>query len=208
MPKKLEEVLLPHEVDDKGKKLETPGEVDVEAIRAWALGLINAEEEAKDEATAAATAKDASEQELETLRRKNETDEQRRQREEKQRAEELETLRKRDTERAKVDVITDLFADKGITAAQARRLAKRVGGEDEKAWKDDARELVEDGFKVGGATTKATETGGEDDDPPADDLSTTPRVQRNGVVVPPRDRGKAKSVAEELDAAGVGGTSW
>ncbi len=206
MPRKLEEVLLPHEVDDKGKKLTEPKEVDVEAIRAWALDLLNAEEEAREEVTAAAQAKDTAEQELETLRRKNETDEQRRVREEKQREDELTALRNRDTDRAKREAIEAAFEEQGITTAQARKLASRVKGEREGDWVQDARELVDDGFKIGAVTKVEGEPGEEE--PPGDTLSTTPRATRNGRVVPPRDPGKAKSVAEELNAAGIGVTTW
>ena len=202
MAKKLEEVLLPHEVDKDGKKLETPGEVDVEAIRAWALGLVNAEEELRetvaDKDTELATAKDA----LTELQRQNENDEQRRAREQKERDAEFEQLRKRDQERSKVEAISAKFADKGITAEQAKRLAKRVGGDDEKAWLSDAEELVSDGFKVGTAPAKTGE--GETEETP----STLPRVVRTDGTPPIITTNKPKSIAEELDAAGVGKGGW
>lgn len=206
MAKKLEEVLLPHEVDKDGKKLETPGEVDVEAIRAWAHGLVVAQEAAEDEKDQLVAAKQQSDDALTELQRKNETDEQRRAREQEQRDQELAELRKTNQERAKVDAIAAAFEKEGITSAQARKLATRVKGDKETDWVQDARELVGDGFVVG--EKKAADDGAGGGDGGNDDLSSQPRVTRNGRVVPPKETGKAKSVAEELDAAGIGNSGW
>ncbi len=191
MPKfTLEEFLLPWEHDGSGKKLEQ--------LRKYVYGLLTDKESLQEQVQTVTVERDNAGQQLEELQRKNETDEQRRQREAKQREDELEALRKRTAERDKVDAIAAAFEKDGITTAQARRLAKRVSGEKESDWVADAKELVEDGFKIG--TGKPAGDGGDGGD--TDDLTATPRATRNGQVVPPKDKGKDKrSVKEELDAA-------
>lgn len=205
MPKfKLEEFLLPWERDDDGKKLDEPKEIDVEKLRKWVYGLLSDKETAVEERATAVTEKENAENNLKELQQKNETDDQRRQREQTERDRELEQLKADGIQRRKLDAITEAFEKDGITAAQAKKLAKRVSG-DEKDWIADAKELVEDGFKVG-TTKTSTEAGGEGE--VEETLDSTPRVMRNGRVVPPKDASKPKSVAEELDAAGIGRTTW
>ena len=209
MPKfKLEEFLLPHEHDGEGKKLETPKELDIEALRKWVYGLLTDNEEAQEARDTAITEKENERKahELEELRRKNESDEQRREREQKERDAEFEKLRKEGTERRKLDVLTEAFEKEGITAAQAKKLAKRVQG-DEKDWVADAKELVADGFKVGTARAEKEEEREEE----SDDLRGRPRarVRRSDGGVPEIQNDKGpKTVGDELTAAGIIPSGW
>lgn len=208
MPKfKLEEFLLPHEHDGEGKKLETPKELDVEQLRKWAYALLTDKEEAQEARDTAITERENIKNDLEELQRKNETDEQRRAREQQERDKEFEKLQKREREREKVEAIESAFEKQGITPGQAKRLAKRVSGDDAKSWVDDAKELVEDGFKIG--TSKAEGEGNEANETPGDDLRGKPRRSdgRAPVTTDVNDA-KIRSVGEELDAAGIGRSGW
>jgi len=200
---KLEDFLLPHEHDGEGKKLDEPKELDVEQLRKWVYGVLTDKEEAQEARDAAVTEKATVETELTELRKKNETDEERRVREQADRDKEIADLRKAQTEREKIEAIEDHFKDKGITSARAKRLAKRIEGEDKKAWLESADELVEDGFRVSDKPAgegEAEETGG-------DDLRGIPKANRNGKVVVGKDESvKTKTVADEL--GDIGRTGW
>lgn len=201
---KLEDFLLPHE-HENGKKLDEPKELDVEQLRKYVYGVLTDKEEAQEARDAALADKDTAVAELTTLQQKNETDEERRTREQAARDQEIADLKKRDIERAKVDALAEHFADKGITAARAKRLASRVTGEDEKAWIASADELVEDGFRIADKPAADSET----EETVETDETLVPVVRRNGkIVTPPNPKGRAKSVADELDAAGLGFTGW
>ena len=207
MPKfTLEEFLLPHEIDKDGKKLETPNEIDVEKLRKYVFGLLEDKEKAQEARDTAATEKANVDLELKELRQKNENDDERRAREEKERADEIEKLKKEGLERRKLDALAEAFPD--ATAARIKKLAKRVSG-DEKDWVDDAKELVADGFKLSDKPAESTddgetvETGG--------DLSIKPVVRRSDgrpVETVDAKRKKNRSVADELDAAGIGRSDW
>lgn len=203
MPKfKLEEFLLPWEHDGKGKKLDEPNEIDVEQLRRYVYGLLTDKEEAQEARDTAVTEKENAENDLKELRQKNESDEERRAREAKERDAEIENLRKADAERRKIDALAEAFPE--ATAARIKRLAKRVTG-DEKDWVADAKELVEDGFKI---SDKPAEDPPADDDDSSDDLSSRPRPRRSDGTPPKTADQKPKSVAEELDAAGIGFGGW
>lgn len=201
----LEEFLLPHERDKDGKKFETPEEIDVEKLRKYVFGLLEDKEKAQEARDTAITEKGNVDLELKELRQKNESDEERRQREQKERDAELEALKKDGLERKKLDALAEAFPD--ATAARIKKLAKRVTG-DEKDWVDDAKELVEDGFKISdkpvesGDDGETVETGG--------DLSIKPVRRSDGRPVETADatKKKSRSVADELDAAGIGRSDW
>lgn len=201
---KLEEFLLPHEIGEDGKKLETPEEIDVEKLRKYVYGVLTDKEEAQEARDAAVTDKAAVQKDLDDLRTKNETDEERRVREQTQRDQEIADLRKKDQDRAKVEAIEDHFKDKGITSARAKKLAKLVTGDDEKAWTSQADELVEDGFRISDKAAEQVDETGDDDN----DLVPVVKATRNGRQVVPAGTGKPRSIAEELDAAGIGQQVW
>jgi len=204
---KFEDFLLPHEHKD-GKKLDEPEELDVEKLRKYVYSVLTDKEEAQEARDAALADKDTAEAELRELQKKNETDEERRAREQAERDKEIADLKKRDQERAKIEALSDHFKDQGITLERARRLAKRVDGEDEKAWLASADELVEDGFRISDrAETKAKEDEDVDDE---DDEPLVPVVKatRNGRQIAPATKGRPKSVSDELDAAGIGPSGW
>ena len=207
MPKfKLEEFLLPHEHDGEGKKLDEPKELDVEQLRKWVYGILTDKEEAQEARDTAITEKENAVNDLEELRRKNESDEERRAREAKEQEEKFAKLEKDATERRKLDVITEAFEKQGITAAQAKKLAKRVQG-DEKDWVADAQELVADGFKVGTATEKPEDETDETDDTLRG--KPRPKVRRSDGGVPEtQDDKPRKTVGDELTAAGILPSGW
>lgn len=203
MPKfKLEEFLLPHEIDKEGKKLETPNELNVEKLRKWAYGLLEDKEKAQEARDTAVTERENAKLELKELRQANENDEQRRTREQAERDAELAKLTKDATERKKLDALAEAFPD--ATAARIKKLAKRVTATEESEWVADAKELVEEGFKLNDKPQEqqiVEETG--------DDLGSRPRVVRsNGAPVVTTDASKPRSVADELDAAGIGRSGW
>lgn len=197
---KLEEFLLPWERDDEGKKLEEPVEIDQEKLRKWVYGLMEdkekAQERAKDLETEVATAKD----DLTKLQQEHESDDQRRQREQAEREKDNEKLRKEATSSKRLEIALDV---PGITAARAKVLARRLVGENDGEWQASAKEIVEDGFRLSEKKEGVVEETNEDD------LTSTPRpsVRRSDgtVVTPPSN--KKKSVAEELDAAGITGSN-
>lgn len=201
MPKfKLEEFLLPWEIDADGKKLEEPKEIDVEQLRKYVYGLLEDKEKAQEARDIAATEKAQVQDQLNTVLQEHENDEQRRAREEKEREQRYAALEKDAQERKKLDALAEAFPD--ATSARLKKLAKRVTG-DEKDWVADATELVEDGFKI---SDKPVEQQVTDDD--GDDLSVTPRARRNGQVVVPEVKKTKQSPADELAAAGIGGNHW
>ncbi len=202
---KLEEFLLPHEHDGDGKKLEEPKELDVEQLRKWVYGILTDKEEAQEARDAAVADKDAATTALTELQKKVETDEERRVREQAERDKEIADLRKKDQDRAKVEAIEAHFEDKGITPARAKRLAARVTGDDEKAWLSSADELVEDGFRI---TEKPAAGEEEEQVEEPDELVRVTKATRNGKQVTPSTSTKPRSVAEEIDAAGIASPGW
>ena len=208
----LEDFLLPWEADKDGKKLETPGEINVEQLRKYMLGLLTDKEAAQERAAEADTTATAAKKALEDLQKKNETDEQRRAREDKEREEHYEKLEKAAMERDKLDAIEKAFEDQGITPARAKRLAKRVRSEDPDEWVDEAKELVEDGFRISDAKPKeGEEVEEQQQDETLEDTFTSRPVsvrRSNGRPAEAVVKAKPKSVAEELDAAGIGMTTW
>lgn len=204
MPKiKFEDYLAPWERGEDGKKLEEPAEIDPERLKKYLYGLESDKDELQDRITEVETERDQAKDQLAEVQREHENDEQRRQREEQEREAEIEKLRKSDTERRKLEALEEAFPD--ATAARLKKLAKRVTG-DEKDWVSDAQELVEDGFKI---TDKPAEQEREVDES-GDDLSVRPRVRRSNGS-PASDTAtstKGKSVADELDAAGIGRSGW
>lgn len=203
MPKfKLEEFLLPHEHDGDGKKLDEPKELDIEQLRKWVYGLLTDKEEAQTARSTAETERDAVKADLENLQRQNESDEERRTREQKERDAEVDRLRAESTERRKIEALEEAFPD--APAGRLKRLAKRVTG-DEKNWVDDAKELVEDGFKL--SDKKAEDPSPADEE--TDDVSSKPRVRRSDGTAPKPPASRSRSVADELDAAGIAsGGTW
>lgn len=214
MPKKLpalDEYLAPWEVNEKGEKLDEPAELDPERLKKYLHGLLSDKESLQGRVTAAETERDDAKTALTDLQRQVETDDERRAREDKEREERFEAMERRDRERAKFDALVEHFKDQGITADRARRLAKRVDGDDEKAWLESADELVEDGFRI---TDKAQTREVEQDDDSGDDdgVSVRPKrvVRSDGqpVETTASRKNKAKSVTEELDLAGIGASAW
>lgn len=201
---KFEDFLLPNEHKD-GKKLDEPEELDVEQLRKWVYGILTDKEDAQEARDAALSEKDTAEASLRELQKKNETDDERRAREQAERDKEIADLKARDTERAKVDALADHFSEQGITAARAKRLASRVTGEDEKAWIASANELVEDGFRISDKPAGEQEQVVEVE---TSELAPIVKSTRGGRTVAPASKGKARSVAEELDAAGIGPSGW
>lgn len=213
MPKeKLEEFLLPWEKDKDGKKLDEPAEIDVERLRKYVYGVLEDKEKAQAARDDATVERDGVKNELDELRKKNETDEQRREREQAEAKAEVERLRKGETERRKIEAIEDAFKDQGITLDRAKRLAKRIGPEvEEKDWLTEAKELVEDGFRIAPEKPKAKEGEESDDDgdEPPEELVPVRRATRNGKQVTPEDPSrKKKTVGDELDAAGITLPGW
>jgi hypothetical protein len=206
---KFDEFLAPWEVDGNGKKLDEPETPDLDKLKRILFDLSERAEKAeteKDESIAALTVKET---ELAELLAKNETDEQRREREATQQARELEELRTVNKQRAKIEAIEAAFEKEGITTAQAKRLAKRVSGEKESDWLADAKELVEDGFKVGAGKPAKGGDGGDEGDNGGDDLSVVPQVKRSGSLVPPKaNRSGARSVEDEIDQIMASRTTW
>lgn len=200
MPKfKLEEFLLPWEYDGKGNKLDEPKEIDVEQLRKYVYGLLTDKEEAQEARDTAVAEKENAQNDLTELRQKNESDEERRVREQKERDAEFEKLRQEGVERRKIDALAEAYPE--ATAARIKRLAKRVTG-DEKDWLSDAKELVEDGFKL---SDKPAEERPANDD--TDDVSSRPKPRRsNGEPV--KTAAAPKTIAEELEAAGIGRSNW
>lgn len=212
MPKeKLEEFLLPWEKDKDGKKLDEPAEIDVERLRKYVYGVLEDKEKAQAARDDATVAKEGVENELATLKQANETADQRRERENAEAQAELDRLRKSETERRKVEAIEDAFKDQGITLDRAKRLAKRIGDIDEKDWISEAKELVEDGFRIAPEKPKGKEgeESEDDGDEPPEELVPVRRATRNGKQVTPEDPSrKKKTVGDELDAAGITLPGW
>ncbi len=211
MKVKLEEFLLPWEKDKDGKKLDEPGEIDVERLRKYVYGLLDDKEKAQAARDDAVAAKEGTDNELAELKRKNETDEQRREREQSEARAEVETLRKEAAERKKVEALEDHFKDQGITSARAKRLAKRIGPEvAEKDWITEAEELVEDGFRISDKKADEKPEGEKEETVETDEtLAPFRRATRNGRTVVPDDPSrKPRTVGEELDAAGITLPGW
>ncbi len=192
--------LAPWEKDKDGKKLDTPAEIDPERLKKYLHGLLSDKEKTQEERDDVQAQLAQAEEALATVQRENETKEQTAAREAKEQQEKYDKLEKRNAERDKVDAIQAAFEAQGITATQARKLASRVKGDDEKAWVKDAKELVEDGFKVG--TAKPAEQQEDLGNAVDEDLRARPvsAVRSDGTpIVQPV--GRKKSVAEELAEA-------
>lgn len=205
MPKvKLEDFLLPWEVDKDGKKLDEAREIDVEKLRKYIYGLLGDKEQAQEARDTAITERDEKDTALKEVQQQHENDEQRRTREEAERQKEIDDLRKSDLQRKKIEALEDAFPD--ATSARIKKLAKRVTG-DEKDWVNDAKELVEDGFKI--TETKTGDEGLGDSVETGNDLSVKPVRRSDGrPVQTTEEKVKARSVADELDAAGIGRSGW
>ncbi len=192
--------LAPWEKDKDGKKLDTPAEIDPERLKKYLHGLLSDKEKTQEEREDVKAQLAQAEEALATVQRENETKEQTAAREAREQQERYAALEKRNAERDKVDAIQAAFEAQGITATQARKLASRVKGDDEKAWVKDAKELVEDGFKVG--TAKPAEQQEDLGNAVDEDLRARPvsAVRSDGTpIVQPV--GRKKSVAEELAEA-------
>lgn len=204
---KLEDWLAPWEVDGDGKPLDEPAEIDGDRLKKYLYGLLSDKEKAQERVADKEAELAQAKTDLADLQRQHESEEQTRERETKEREKRYEAAEKRERERQKVDVIVEAFEEQGITPKQAKSLAKRVQGDDEKAWLEDANDLVENGFRIGAKKVEAEVEESTDDD----DLSFKPKVIRRGTGerdLSTQGKGKAKSVSEELDAAGIGGSSW
>ncbi len=212
MPKfKLEDFLLPHEHDGEGKRLEEPKELDLEQLRKWVYGLLTDKEEAQEARDTAITERDQAKDQLAEVQREHENEDQRRKREEKEREDRYAKLEKEATERRKVEKLEEAFKAEGITAERAKRLAKRIPADvDERDWVKEAKELVEDGFRISDKPAGQQQEQEHEEEDPGSELDSLPRpnVRRSdgGTVVVPKGRGK--SPAEELDAAGIGRNGW
>lgn len=200
--RKFEEYLAPWEIDGDGKKLETAAEIDPEKLKKYLFNLENDKDELQEKVKDTETERDQVKDSLAQVQREHENDEQRRVREGKERDDEVAALRKSDLQRKKIEALEEAFPD--ATSARIKRLAKRVTSEDEKDWVNDAKELVEDGFRI-------TDRPAGEGEQVEEDLTSRPRVdvrRSNGAPVKTAESGKAKSPAEELDAAGIGHSSW
>jgi len=192
-----EKFLAPWEVDADGKKLDEPAEVDAGKLKKYLYNLLTDKEKLQETVADKDSEIANTKETLATVQREHETKDQAAAREQKERDAEFEKLRKEGEQRRKIEAIEDAFAKEGITPAQAKKLAKRVQG-DEKDWVADAKELVEDGFKVGTTTVVKTDDGDD-----GDDLRTRPHQVRraDGEPVVEVSSNKKKSVADEVNAA-------
>jgi hypothetical protein len=196
---KFEDWLAPWEVDGDGKKLDEPAEIDPARLKKHLYNLLSDKTRLQETVADKDTELAGKDEALKDLQRQHENEDQRREREQKEREKHFEALEKRDRERAKVDAIAEHFEDQGITSAQARKLAKRVSGDDERAWIDDATELIDDGFKIGSKTSGTT----DEVEVVEDDLTSRPIPRRaNGTVSEPKPN-KKRSVREEMADAGL-----
>jgi hypothetical protein len=192
---KFEDWLAPWEVDKDGNKLDEPAEVDPARIKKHLYNLLSDKTRLQETVADRDVQLAEKDEALKELQRQHENEEQRRERENKEREAHYAKLEAKEQERAKVEAIAEHFEEQGITSAQAKRLAKRVSGEDEKSWIEDARELVEDGFKIG-SKTQSTEVETDDVE---DNLGLRPIPRRaNGTVAEPKPSRK-KSVREEME---------
>jgi hypothetical protein len=145
----LEKWLAPWERDKDGKKLDEPAEIDADRLKKYLHGLLADKEKLQETVGDRETELAGAKEQLTTLQREHEDDAARQAREQKERDAEFEKLRKEGIERRKVEAIEAAFEKEGITSARAKRLAKRIGPDvEEKDWVAEARELVEDGFRI------------------------------------------------------------
>lgn len=197
-----EKYLAPWEVDSEGKALAEPAAIDPEKLKKYLINLLSDKEKAQEERDTAKTEATTAAEALTELQRKNESDEQRREREAAERETELATMRAESAARRKLETLEEAFPN--ATPARLRKLAKRVNG-DEKDWVDDAKELVEDGFKI-----VETPAGEEQQQEVGGRLETRPRVVRSDGT-PASETAttdKPKSVSDELTAAGILPKGW
>lgn len=192
---KFEEWLAPWEKDSEGKKLDEPADIDAEKLKKYLYGLLSDKEKAQEHVTDLTAERDQAKEDLTTLRREHEDDNQRREREDREREERYAAQEKRELERQKVEAIEEAFKDQGITADRAKRLAKRVLSTDEKDWVDEAKELVEDGFRISDRLV-VEEVEGEES------FESRPRRVVRSDGKPPAEaveRGKRRTIEQELD---------
>lgn len=200
--KKLEEYLAPWEVDDQGNPLTEPEDIDPAKLKKYLLNLLNDKEDLQEKLSDKDVELANKVADLDTLRREHENEEDRRKREETEREQRYAQIEARDAERRKVEALEEHFADQGITAARAKRLAKRITATEERDWITEADELVEDGFRISDApVTKTTEVAEETGD--GSGLLVRPVRRSDGSLPPTLVKPKYNSVAEELEAGGV-----
>lgn len=194
---KIEDYLAPWELDKDGKKLDEPAEIDPDRLKKYIVGLLNDKEELQERVSDKDAELATVKEQLTTIQREHEDEDQRRKREETEREARYAKLEAEAQERKKVEAIEEAFAEQGITAARARKLAKRVTSTDERDWVKDAEELVEDGFRI--TDTKAANT----DDQVVEEVETLesqPRVVRSSGKPPTTlPASKKKTIDEELD---------
>lgn len=205
MVKKFEEYLAPWEVDDEGNALDEPADLDPEKLKKYLHNLLSDKDKLQERVEDVEAERDQAKESLVEMQREKETEAERREREDKEREERFAAAERRERERDKLDFLAEHFAESGITAARAKRLAARVTGDDERAWKASAEELVEDGFRLSDKKVDEREVEKVVDDEPR--LQTRPR-RSDGTPVRERATGKPVSVADELDAAGIGRRGW
>jgi beta-glucosidase-like glycosyl hydrolase len=198
----LEKWLAPWERDKDGKKLDEPAEIDADRLKKYLHGLLADKEKLQETVGDRETELAGAKEQLTTLQREHEDDAARQAREQKERDAEFEKLRKEGIERRKVEAIEAAFEKEGITSARAKRLAKRIGPDvEEKDWVAEARELVEDGFRI---SDKVVSPPGDVEDEPDDGVSIKPVRRSSGEPVDTsKATGKKKSVADELNEAGI-----
>lgn len=201
-----EEWLAPWERDKDGNKFDEPAEIDAERLKKLLYNLTADKVGLQEKLDTAETERDEAKDALAEAQRKSESDEERRKREETERENRYKALEAKERERDKVEALLTHFEDQGITAKQAKALAKRVVGDDERAWLEDADELVENGFRVGSTKQVQADDDEGDGDDGDDGFSVKPRVnvrRSNGEPVRERGNAKGKSPREELEAAGI-----
>lgn len=204
---KFEDYLAPWERGEDGKKLDEPAEIDATRLKKYLFGLENDKDELQVKVTEVERERDGAKDDLIRVQREHENEDQRREREAQETKAHYAKLEKAETERKKVDAIADAFKAEGITAERAKRLAKRIPTDvDEKDWVKEAKELVEDGFRI--SDKPAGEQQVEEEVEESIETVPRPNVRRSdgGTVKSPSGRGK--SPADELAAAGIGQSGW
>lgn len=204
-----EKFLAPWEHDKDGKPLDEPADLDAAKLKKFLYNLLSDKEKLQDTVKDVETERDQVKESLAEVQREHENEDQRRAREEKEREKDNEKLRKAAQANEKIEALEAEYPD--ATAAQLRKLANRVHGDSKAEWVADAKELVSEGFKITPKATKQREEEDVDllDDDDDEELIVTPRVRRSDGSVPKGvGKPKFKSVADELDAAGIGQPTW
>lgn len=189
---KLDDWLAPWEKDKDGKKLDEPTEIDAGRIKKYLHGLLSDKEKLQEDKEGAESDLAQVKEQLTTVQRENETKEQTAERQRKEQEKLLSDAQALIAGQKKLDVALSI---PGITAERARVLARRINGDDEKALKADAEELVAEGFRIAPVQEKADDGGDGGDD---DDLSIRPHQVRRTDGTPVKETGREKKTDAQI----------